>query len=173
MSKHLMFDIETLATTPKAIVLSVGAVLFNEDAITAEFYTNVSITPQIGVREFNEDTFYWWMAQSAEAGAALSANRKSPNSAMRELMDWLHTCGVDMGKVKVWGNGAVFDNVIMRDLLNSYGYDDKCLWKFWNDRCFRTYVAENNIEKVQPDVAHHALDDARAQAMTLIRYWSK
>lgn len=173
MSKNLMFDIETLATTPKAIVMSVGAVLFNNNAITSEFYINISVEPQFRTREFNEDTLYWWLSQSAEAGRALTTDRKTPTQATYSFIEWLHANNTDMRKVKVWGNGATFDNVIMRDLLNENGYGNDVLWKFWNDRCFRTYVAENNIERVEPKVAHNALDDAHAQAMTLINYWSK
>ena len=171
--KHLMFDIETLSTKPDAIVLSIGAVLFNKHCITDTFYVNLSMKEQLGNgRSITESTFYWWMQQAQEASAAVTTNVQCVGTGLMHLMEWL-TDQVDMETLKVWGNGATFDNVIMRHLLESNGYTEQMLWKFWNDRCFRTYVAENKIEKVHPDVAHHALADARAQAMTLIRYWSK
>lgn len=173
--KHLMFDIETLATVPNAIVLSVGAVLFTKEGIVDKFYVNLSMKEQLDKgRAISESTFYWWMQQSQEASAALAKDVFAVRAGLGQLWHWMnHTCQIDMKHVKVWGNGATFDNVIMRDILKQYGYSEEYMWRFWNDRCFRTYVAENNIEKVQPDVAHHALADARAQAMTLIRYWSK
>ena len=175
MSKHLMFDIETLSTKPDAIVLSIGAVLFNKHCITDKFYVNLSMKEQLGNgRSITESTFYWWMQQAQEASTALTKDVFAVRSGLGQLWHWMnHTCQIDMKHVKVWGNGATFDNVIMRHLLESHGYTEQMLWKFWNDRCFRTYVAENGIEKIKPTVAHNALDDAQAQAQTLIRYWSK
>lgn len=175
LQQHLMFDIETLDTKHSAIVLSIGAVLFNEKEIIEKFYINLSMKEQLEKgRTISESTFYWWMQQSQEASAATAVDVFAVRAGLGQLMHWMkHTCQIDMNYLKVWGNGAVFDNVIMRDLLNSYGYSNEYLWKFWNDRCFRTYVAENKIEKIKPTVAHNALDDAQAQAQTLIRYWSK
>lgn len=175
LQQNLMFDIETLSTTHDAIVLSVGAVLFTKEGIVDKFYVNLSMKEQLEKgRTISESTFYWWMQQSQEASAAVAADVFGVHAGLGQLMHWLkHTCQVDMKYLKVWGNGAVFDNVIMRDLLNSYGYSNDHLWKFWNDRCFRTYVAENRIEKVKPTVAHDALADAEAQAQTLINYWGK
>ena len=171
--QHLMFDIETLATVPNAIVLSVGAVLFTKEGIVDKFYVNLSMKEQLGNgRSITESTFYWWMQQAQEASAAVTTNVQCVGTGLMHLMEWL-TDQVDMETLKVWGNGATFDNVIMRHLLESHGYTEQMLWKFWNDRCFRTYVAENGIEKIKPTVAHNALDDAQAQAQTLIRYWNK
>lgn len=175
LQQHLMFDIETLDTKPTAIVLSIGAVLFTEEGIKEKFYINLSMKEQLEKgRSLSESTFYWWMNQSQEASSALTKDVFAVRAGLGQLMHWMkHTCQIDMKYVKVWGNGATFDNVIMRDLLTSYGYSEEFLWRFYNDRCFRTYVAENGIEKIKPTVAHNALDDAQAQAQTLIRYWSK
>jgi exodeoxyribonuclease VIII len=67
----------------------------------------------------------------------------------------------------VWGNGADFDNVI---LGNAYLAVNKPRpWSFWNNRCYRTVRAmAPNIDYVRPVIAHHALHDARAQALHLI-----
>lgn len=175
LQQHLMFDIETLDTKPTAIVLSIGAVLFTEEGIKEKFYINLSMKEQLEKgRSLSESTFYWWMNQSQEASSALTKDVFAVRSGLGQLMHWMkHTCQIDMKYVKVWGNGATFDNVIMRDLLTSYGYSEEFLWRFYNDRCFRTYVAEHNIEKVKPTVAHDALADAEAQTQTLLNFWSK
>lgn len=175
LQQHLMFDIETLATVPNAIVLSVGAVLFTKEGIVDKFYVNLSMKEQLDKgRAISESTFYWWMQQSQEASAALTKDVFAVRAGLGQLWHWMnHTCQIDMKHVKVWGNGATFDNVIMRDILKQYGYSEEYMWRFWNDRCHRTYVAENNIEKVKPTVAHDALADAAAQAHTLINYWNK
>ena len=175
LQQHLMFDIETLATVPNAIVLSVGAVLFTKEGIVDKFYVNLSMKEQLDKgRAISESTFYWWMQQSQEASTALTKDVFAVRSGLGQLWHWMnHTCQIDMKHVKVWGNGATFDNVIMRDILKQYGYSEEYMWRFWNDRCHRTYVAENNIKKVEPTVAHDALADAAAQAHTLINYWNK
>ena len=54
LQQHLMFDIETLATVPNAIVLSVGAVLFTKEGIVDKFYVNLSMKEQLDKGEHIE-----------------------------------------------------------------------------------------------------------------------
>ena len=69
---NLMFDIETLGTKRNSAVLSIGAVLFNQQAIISQFYVNIDLASNVqNARTIDSDTFYWWMAQSAAAGAAM------------------------------------------------------------------------------------------------------
>ena len=64
----------------------------------------------------------------------------------------------------MWGNGATFDNVILRSSYKAIGQEAP--WKFYDDRCYRTLKSLANIPMVQIDEAtpHFALDDARVQA---------
>ena len=71
----------------------------------------------------------------------------------------------------VWGNGAAFDNVILRRAFERLGLDTP--WSHWNDRCYRT------IKNLAPAIvlerfgAHHsALDDAVSQTLHLQRIFS-
>lgn len=170
---HLMFDIETLNTKPDAIVLSIGAVVFTREGIVDTFSINLSMKEQLDKgRTLSESTFYWWMQQTQEASKAVSTDLHGVRTGLGQFYMWLNRL-VDMNSVLVWGNGAQFDNVIMKHLLNQYGYSDGKLWKFYNDRCFRTYINSAKVERVKPITAHVALDDAIAQAQTLINHWSK
>jgi len=44
-------------------------------------------------------------------------------------------------------------------------------WHFWNDMCYRTVknLLGGDIEFVKPEIPHHALWDAKAQAEHLIK----
>ena len=84
----------------------------------------------------------------------------------------------DHDNYNVWGNGSDFDNVIVRSLLDSYGITTP--WKFYKNRCFRT-IRETvyatfpflKDDQIKPELAHHALSDAKAQALDLLRIESR
>ena len=69
--------------------------------------------------------------------------------------------------VEIWGNGADFDTQITAGLL-----DLTCLPPFWNfrkQRCYREFmIGKHKIHK--PQVAHHAMHDAIAQAKNVLEY---
>ena len=67
MSTHAMIDIETLATTPEAVVLSVGGVKFNpytneEPHAHLEFRLDIDEQTALG-RDIDEGTLQWWAKQ--------------------------------------------------------------------------------------------------------------
>jgi exodeoxyribonuclease VIII len=74
--------------------------------------------------------------------------------------------------VKIWGNGASFDNVI---LANAYRRNDLNIpWKYYNDRCYRTMKSLAPHIKMEREGTHHnALSDAISQANHLIRIMAK
>jgi exodeoxyribonuclease VIII len=83
--------------------------------------------------------------------------------ALYEFANWLPK-GRDW---VLWGNGAAFDNVILR---NSYvRCSIEAPWQFWQDRCFRTVASSSPMKRVAEGVAHNALDDAITQAKHLIK----
>ncbi len=80
--------------------------------------------------------------------------------------------------MKVWGNGATFDNVILRGAYERAGRI--CPWEFWNDHDVRTIVTLGSSVGFDPkrdmpfigDV-HNALADARHQAKYVSAIWQK
>ena len=75
MTKHLMIDIETLATTPDAAILTIGAVKFDpygddRDKATRRaetFYKRIDLDSNVELgRTINEDTLRWWCDQSED-----------------------------------------------------------------------------------------------------------
>lgn len=167
--EHLMIDLETLATTADAAIVSIGAVKFNEDEIDDKgFYAVISLESNMEQgRCINPATLRWWMQQSNAARAVFSEPSDSLEEVLVLFEDW-----VDHENYFIWSNGASFDIPVMEHAFSYCGVDIP--WKFWNHRCFRTMknLAKGKQAKaVVPAIAHNALSDAVAQAQTLQNIW--
>jgi len=167
-----MLDLETLGTSNKAVVLSIGAVKFDpyDSKLGNTFYVELTDdlkTQQAVGRTIDTSTVLWWMQQSAQARQIFSdppakdVIRATTVSALLQFRDFINdpeTC--------LWGNGVDFDNAILADL-----YRDMSLpapWSFRFNRCFRTMRGMfPGHESARDGVHHNALDDAIYQAKLL------
>ncbi|MGR7299272.1 3'-5' exonuclease [Klebsiella aerogenes] len=178
---HLMIDLETMGNKPNAPIVSIGAVFFapSTGELGEEFYRVVSLKSSVdGGAVPDPDTIMWWMQQSREARNAIcDEGSLSISAALIKLNTFiLDNCSPD--KVQVWGNGATFDNVILRS-----SYDREfipCIWKFWNDRDVRTIVELGRAIGINPrrDIPfegdmHNALADAKHQAKYVSAIWQR
>lgn len=172
---HVMLDLETLDTSPTAVVTAIGAVIFDpySNRIGDTFYrvtTDWSDQQKKG-RTINGDTVAWWLEQSREAQQALiepKTRESGPTfSVIRELTEFFgEVTGQD---IELWGNGADFDNVILGSLFLSYGVARP--WSYSKNRCFRTIRATQTpsgiVLPARLGTHHNALDDAMTQVLTL------
>lgn len=158
-TEHIMHDIETLDTKPSAVVLSIGAVKFNEDGIGESIYLVLDPEDQVRRgRTISPSTVLWWMQQSDEARSAFL---RPSNDVRESLLEY--AAFFDHPNYKVWGNGAMFDNTIVLDLFAMY--DIPRPWKYSGDRCYRTLKSIVTLDAyATPTTAHNALADAEAQA---------
>ncbi len=164
-TQHVMLDIETMGTGNYAVITAIGAVKFDpySDKIDDGFYATVDMEScaKLGMR-FDGGTIAWWLKQSEEARTAMLEKTQDVRNALEGFRDWF-------GKpsVPVWGNGATFDNVIVRNAFTLTGMD--CPWSFRHDWCYRTVknLAPADLKFENVGMAHHALDDATAQALHL------
>jgi len=167
--RHLMLDIETFGTTPGCVVLSIGAVEFDmQRGITGKFHAHLKTASQIEAGlHLDVRTVEWWLDQSKEAqNELLKSERFNPVDVIDAFIDTF-----DWKDLRVWANGASFDFPIMKALFNAFRKE--LPWAFYNEMDFRTIknmVGKGTYEKlrVRPVLAHDALDDATAQAQTLI-----
>lgn len=164
--KHVMVDIETLGTTPGSVISAIGAVEFDPATLTLgkQFYMPIDVADaQRNGFTIEAGTVLWWLEQSAEARAEMaSPQRIGVYSAMEMFLEYLHQDDADIENVLLWGNGASFDNVLLAAACDRLGLQKP---KFWNDRCFRTLKSLFPIEtRPKPEVPHHAMYDAIAQA---------
>lgn len=168
--RNIMLDIETLDTAHSAVVLSIGAVKFNDFEVGGKFYETIDLKDQaLHGRTMSVDTISWWMGQSDAARQAVLKTGLPGNEVLKKLALFMSD-----KEYKVWGNGAMFDNVIILDMYKAYGIGRP--WSYKNDRCYRTVLAEHTsrnprFTNVKYGTAHNALDDAISQAFTLQKIW--
>ena len=166
MVKHIMIDFETLSTNPNAAVLSLGAVAFTKEGLTGEeFYVNIDGDDCIKLGlHVSQSTVDWWAKQAQSAKDALEVDKKTLLEAMTMFTHWVRK----IGGTHVFGNGADFDNPILKSCYEAVGADVP--FKPYNGRCYRTIKNIPGVPKMQQRVGthHNALDDAMSQALHLI-----
>jgi len=170
--KNVMIDLETLGTSAGCVILSIGAVMFDHDSddLGDEFYcvVNTGSCLAAGLRA-TQDTLDWWNKQSVEAKEVLLHAEEGGfplTEAMQKLTDFLAVSGLK--QVRVWGNGADFDNAI---LVSCYeAANQSTPWTPWNNRCYRTLKnLYPTIKLTREGTYHNALDDAKTQAKHAIQ----
>lgn len=161
---NIMVDIETLGKGSNAVIMSVGAVVFDETGLGQTFYRNVAPQSCVDIgMTIDVDTVMWWMKQGDDARKVLAIPGDAIQKVLSEFSDFVTHCGAPAKDIKVWGNGATFDNVILGNAYKLAGMEQP--WAFWNDRCHRTLKNMfPNMIAPKPGVAHNALEDAIAQA---------
>ena len=161
-----MIDVETLDTRSTAVILSIGAVEFGPSGLGRTFYQNIDIdTCFAHGLTASASTLKWWMGQSPEArDEAFADYAPSLYAVLQDFID-----AFDWRDKRVWANGADFDLPIVGNALRAVGLSEP--WLFYNSRCYRTLKntipkAVYNALKIEPRLAHNALEDAIAQALT-------
>ena len=166
MNTDIMIDLETLATSTDAAILTIGAVKFDPlgrdltDPAMDSFYLKVDLDScnDIGLVT-NDDTIAWWAQQSKEAQEEVfgEGNRVPIRDAFDQLYKFC------WGAKRVWSNGSVFDIMICEHVFKKL--NKAVPWKFWEVRDVRT-IFDIGINPIRPPVtAHHALHDAYNQAV--------
>ncbi|ENU1293365.1 3'-5' exoribonuclease domain-containing protein [Escherichia coli] len=174
---HLMIDLETMGKNPDAPIASIGAVFF--DPQTGEQGPEFSKIIDMGTCGGTVDisTIEWWLQRSGEARAAILADRIPLDDALLQLREFIDENSGEFF-VQVWGNGANFDNVILR---RSYERQEiPSPWRYTNDRDVRTIVALGLVMDFDARSVitfegerHNALHDARYQAKYVSAIWQK
>ena len=166
--KNIMLDLETMHTIPGGVILSIGAVYFNEQGLGKEFYMPISRahSAEVGLKE-SLSTQQWWAKQNAEARKVIDAAEAADAPTLHEALDAFTKFVKLDTNVKVWGNGADFDNPLLACAYDAI--ELKQAWIAWNGRCYRTL---KNIapgpKLVRVGTYHNALDDAKSQALHAI-----
>lgn len=168
----VVVDLETLGTVPGCAIVSIGAVALNEFGVdTVGFYRAIEIpdwdtsglTPD-GLHK-DEHTIEWWKGQSPAALKVFHEGRLTTRQAISDLASYI----ASLGKPRVWGNGADFDNAIIAVAAHTVGIKPKDVWGSYDGRCYRTVKNQyKNIKLVREGTYHNALDDARSQAAHLV-----
>ncbi|HDL6415849.1 TPA: 3'-5' exoribonuclease [Escherichia coli] len=174
---HLMIDLETMGKNPDAPIISIGAIFFDPQTgdMGPEFSKTVDLETAGGV--IDRDTIKWWLKQSREAQSAIMTDEIPLDDALLQLREFIDENSGEFF-VQVWGNGATFDNVILRRSYERQGIP--CPWRYTNDRDVRTMVALGLVMDFDARTTipfegerHNALHDARYQAKYVSAIWQK
>ncbi|EOA0916194.1 3'-5' exoribonuclease [Escherichia coli] len=174
---HLMIDLETMGKNPNAPIISIGAIFFDPQTgdMGPEFSKTIDLETAGGV--IDRDTIKWWLKQSREAQSAIMTDEIPLDDALLQLREFIDENSGEFF-VQVWGNGANFDNTILRRSYERQGIP--CPWRYYNDRDVRTIVELGKAIDFDARTAipfegerHNALDDARYQAKYVSAIWQK
>ena len=166
--RHLMIDIETYDIEITAVILSIGAVVFNPrgERLGEEFHIKLSTASQYD-RTTSESTKLWWERQDEDAREATFGGKKIPiNIALTAFTHFINrlnpTC------TRVWAKSPDFDCSILAHACK----EQHIRWpfKFWESRCCRTIIELSYPMGAFPHMEvdgpkHDALADAKRQAL--------
>lgn len=167
---HLMIDLEALSLQPNALVLQIGAVIFDKDRIHGQFecYLNQMEQKRADYRfHVDQKTEQWWANQNDEAKKVLEKSRLSdvtPEKAREAFNIFVASHLIADEPFLVWSNGADFDIPVIKNLFGG-----QVPWKYTNQRCYRT---EKRLFR-HPSISrkgelHNAVWDAVHQAENLM-----
>ncbi len=162
----VMIDLETLATSTDAAILTIGAVKFDpfgkdvQEPEMDSFYVRVDLDSchDIGLVT-SDDTIAWWAQQdqAAQDEAFNPEGRIHVKDAFEQLYKFC------WGAKRVWSNGAGFDVVICETVFKRI--QKSVPWSFWQVRDVRTAFDLGINPNRPPVLKHHALEDAWNQAV--------
>lgn len=170
MVKSLMIDMETMAVSPNAVVLSLGAVHFNPygNGYGDKLYFRIDLDDQDKLgREIDPNTIEWWGKQDPVImEEAFSPDNRIP---LVDAMDQFHKFA--WGCDTFWSHGATFDLVIIENIYRSL--NKPLPWNFWQLRCCRS-LCDLGIDPDMPKGGKHdALQDAIRQAVGVQNVYRK
>lgn len=174
MSIQIMLDLETMGVGPDAAIVAIGACAFDPalGTIGDRYYCIVDLADAVACGgTMDASTVLWWMRQSDAARAVLRPGATPIHRALADFARWLHEQlpeGANEDALRVWGNGADFDCVI---LAAAYRHCSMPVpWGPYAARCYRTLKSMvPGIKAERVGMHHHAADDAETQARHAVR----
>ena len=159
----IMLDIETLATSPDAVVLTFGAIKFDpfnpSIQMSDGIYFRINVDEQIDLgRRVDEGTVAWWGTQSAEVRE--EALGETDRASLEDFTKALNKFVV--GATRIWAQGPVFDIVILENLYRQIG--KPAPWQYYSIRDSRTLLKALGDDRKGGALLHNALADAVSQA---------
>ncbi len=180
---HVMVDLETMGKKHNAPIVAIGAVVFDPatGSIGESFYKVVCLESSVNWGAvIDPSTVIWWLKQSSEARSAIVNDDAIPlQDALLQFREFVSdNVAGGSKKAQVWGNGASFDNSILRSSYDCIAEDYP--WEYWNDRDVRTMVELGQAISLDPKTTipfegsrHNALADAIHQARYVSAIWQR
>jgi hypothetical protein len=176
MYKDLMVDLETFDSGSNAVIVSIGAVVFNlegNDTVKSVqepercWYSVIDASDQQKFgRTIGPSTVAWWLQQNEAARQALW----KPSLRLEPALKLLNVFAKENEITRMWGYGATFDNVILNNACEAYGV--RPIVSYRGNMCMRTIVSLSFVPcpvEAEGLTAHNALADAQRQVIWLQR----
>lgn len=170
--KHVMLDLETLGTGSNAVIVSISAVVFDPfkplEIYESTFHKGLNILEQLVTQgvEIDLDTIRWWQQQDDEAKRILIETQTySVAYVLNEFNKFLED--LKSPDLSLWGNGATFDCVILRNLYKRHNH--KFILPYYADKDVRTITQLVDYSQVLErsgefnGVKHYGIDDCKHQ----------
>ncbi len=180
---HVMVDLETMGKKSDAPIVSIGAVIFDPETgfLGETFYKVVSLESAVSWgAEIDPSTVIWWMKQSSEARSEIANdNAIQLDDALLQFSEFVFE-NIPGGceTAQIWGNGATFDNTILRSSFERACLE--CPWDYRNDRDVRTMVELGKAIGFDAKTSipfegerHNALAYAQHQARYVSAIWQR
>ena len=157
-----MVDLETLATSPNAVILTIGAVTFDpaSNKIFDKLYYRVDVDScdRLGM-VVDDATIEWWSKQAAnvQTEAFAEDNRVPIEEVIEKFHKFAWNCDA------FWSHGATFDLVILDCYYRKLNKVPP--WNFWQIRDTRTLFDLGYDPEMPKEGLHNALEDASRQAI--------
>lgn len=165
-----MVDLETLAVSPRSVILTLGAVHFDPygSGYTDSIYFRFNLDDQDKLgREIDPNTLDWWAKQDVKImeEAFSSDDRVSLSEAVDRFHKFAWGCSA------FWSHGSAFDLVILEDLYKQIGRTPP--WNFWQLRDTRTIFDLGVDPEMPKESKHDALQDAIRQSVGVQNVYKK
>jgi len=170
MPRHLMVDMETMAVSPNAVVLSLGAVHFNPwgNGYGDKIYFKINLDDQDALgREIDPSTLEWWGRQ--DPAIMEEAFSEEGRISLVDAMDQFHKFA--WGCDAFWSHGATFDLVILENIYRQLG--KPLPWNYWQLRDTRTLFDLGYDPDMPQGSKHDALQDAIRQSVGVQNIYAK
>lgn len=181
MFDSIMLDLETMAKSSRAAIVSIGMFKFSLDEVQEydqvrpeqKFERHVSLASceRFGL-DIDPGTIMWWFDQSDAVRSPIRGATADLKAVLMDVHGFMDSG--DKPELNIWGNGATFDNVILMNAFEACGFKYPVSYK--RNMCYRTL--KNLVHGVGGHIEHYgtqhrALDDAISQGLALQRIMAK
>ena len=166
----MMLDMETMAVSPNAVVLSLGAVHFNPygNGYGDKIYFKIDLDDKDKLnREIDPKTLEWWSKQ--DPAIMEEAFSEEGRISLVDAMDQFHKFA--WGCSAFWSHGATFDLVIIENIYRQLGKN--LPWQYWQLRDTRTLFDLGFNPDMPQGSKHDALQDAIRQSVGVQNIYAK
>lgn len=173
MAKRLMIDFETLSLRKNAVLLCMGAVVFDEQNECLDhkvWHLNLETQSDVLRRHIDPETVLWWMQQSSEAQARVfvpTSERVHIATFLQQLHDLVFWNEI----AEVWSKGPAADAAWLESLCHDMQMKCPISYRAFMD--VRTEVRGMPRLEPGPDIVEHdPVSDCVHQVRELHAVWS-